>query len=345
MRVGIHLSDVRADLPAATQFADIRRLVEAAQKAGCTDFCLGQHFLYGDLRWLQPIPLLARLAADVEPHVRLISNIVIAPLYHPVLLAEEIATLDVVTEGRYVFGVGLGYRAEEFEALGVPYKQRAPRLDEMLDLLPLLWTQDEVTYEGRFWQLRDVRPHLRPVQTPHPPIWVGGVAIAGARRAGRLGDGYVTNPEAEPHEIRERLEAVRDGFAARGRPMTPQPLRRNVMLGRSVEDAVERYLAVSRDRYLAYTQRGLDVYGEADVDEHFTDLVRRHALLGTSEQVIAQVQSLARAFPIEPLLLRPQWPSMSADDAIALVRDLGREVIPALRAIEPRADLPDLPAE
>jgi hypothetical protein len=115
------------------------------------------------------------------------------------------------------------------------------------------------------------------------------------------------------------------------------------MLGRSVEDAVERYLAVSRDRYLAYTQRGLDVYGEADVDEHFTDLVRRHALLGTSEQVIAQVQSLVRAFPIEPLLLRPQWPSMSADDAIALVRDLGREVIPALREIEPRADLPDLP--
>jgi alkanesulfonate monooxygenase SsuD/methylene tetrahydromethanopterin reductase-like flavin-dependent oxidoreductase (luciferase family) len=341
MRVGIHFSDVRADIPASTQFADLRRLVEAAQRNGFTDFCLGQHFLYGDLRWLQPVPLLARLAADVDADVRLISNIVIAPLYHPVLLAEEIATLDVVTEGRYVFGVGLGYRKEEFEALGIPYKERAPRLDEMLELLPLLWTQDEVTFEGRFWQLRDVRPHLRPVQDPHPPIWVGGVAIAGARRAGRLGDGYLTNPEAEPHEIRERLQAVQDGFAERGKPMTPQPLRRNVMLGRSVDDATQRYLAVSRDRYLAYTQRGLDVYGSADVGEQFANLVQRHALLGTPEQIIAQVQWLARTFPIQPLLLRPQWPSMNADDAIALVNDLGREVIPALREIEPRTSLPE----
>ena len=104
--------------------------------------------------------------------------------------------------------------------------------------------------------------------------------------------------------------------------------------------------AVSRDRYLAYTQRGLDVYGEADVDEHFTDLVRRHALLGTSDQVIAQGAAPFPRVPHRgPLLLRPQWPSMSADDAIALVRDLGREVIPALREIEPERDLPDPPAE
>jgi alkanesulfonate monooxygenase SsuD/methylene tetrahydromethanopterin reductase-like flavin-dependent oxidoreductase (luciferase family) len=203
MRVGVHLSDVPADVPAAHQFTDIRRLVEAAQATGFTDVSIGQHFLYGDIRWLQPVPLLARLAGDVGPDVRLISNIVIAPLYHPVLLAEEIATLDIVTEGRYVFGVGLGYRPEEFDAFGIPAKERASRLDEMLELLPQLWTQDEVSFEGRFWRLQNVRPHLRPVQVPHPPIWVGGVALAGARRAGRLGDGYLTNPEAEPAEIRE----------------------------------------------------------------------------------------------------------------------------------------------
>jgi alkanesulfonate monooxygenase SsuD/methylene tetrahydromethanopterin reductase-like flavin-dependent oxidoreductase (luciferase family) len=341
VRVGIHLSDIPAGVPATQQFADIRRLVEAAQRSGFTAFSLGQHFLYGDIRWLQPVPLLARLAADVEPDVRLISNILIAPLYHPVLLAEEIATLDVVTEGRYVLGVGLGYRPEEFDALGVPHKERAARLDELLELLPLLWTKDEVTFEGRFWQLRDVRPHLRPIQVPHPPIWVGGVTVAGARRAGRLGDGYLTNPEAEPPEIRERLQAVRDGFAARGRPMTPQPLRRNIMLGRSIEDAVERYLAVSLDRYVAYAQRGLDVYRDADLSREFAAMVQRHALLGTPDAVIEQVTRLAELFPIDPLLLRPQWPSMSTDDAIALVNVLGRDVVPALREIQPRTDLPD----
>ncbi len=123
--------------------------------------------------------------------------------------------------------------------------------------------------------------------------------------------------------------------------MTPQPLRRNIMLGHSTEDAVERYLAVSRDRYLAYSQRGLDVYRDADLSREFGATVQRHALLGTPAAVIEQVTRLARMFPIDPLLLRPQWPSMSADDALALVADLGREVIPALREIEPRTDLAD----
>ena len=99
------------------------RIAEAAQENDFTYIAIGQHFLYGDLRWLQPVPLLARLAAEVAPHVRLVTQIMIAPLYHPVLLAEEIATLDVVTEGRLVFGVGLGYRPEEFDYLGVPFRR------------------------------------------------------------------------------------------------------------------------------------------------------------------------------------------------------------------------------
>jgi alkanesulfonate monooxygenase SsuD/methylene tetrahydromethanopterin reductase-like flavin-dependent oxidoreductase (luciferase family) len=232
MRIGIHLSDIPATTPAATHFRDIRRIAEAAQRNGFSLISLGQHFLYGDLRWLQPIPLLARLAADVDPHVRLLTNILIAPLYHPVLLAEEFATLDVVTEGRVVIGLGLGYRADEFTALGVPHKERAARLDEMIGLMKRLWTEDEVSHDGRFWHLDSVRPHIRPVQQPHPPIWVGGVALAGARRAGRLGDGYIANPEAEPADIRERLLAVQAEMALRGRAMPPQPLRRNVMLAR-----------------------------------------------------------------------------------------------------------------
>ncbi len=218
VQVGVLLSDIPTSVSPAQQFRDVLRIVDAAQSNDFTYIAIGQHFLYGDLRWLQPVPLLARLAAEVDPHIRLVTQILIAPLYHPVLLAEEIATLDVVTEGRLVFGVGLGYRPEEFGFLDVPFAERAARMDESLVLMKKLWTEDEVHFHGRFWNLEGVTPHLRPVQSPHPPIWIGGHSLAGARRAGRLGDGYACPPETPAAEAAERYEAVRDGFAARGKP-------------------------------------------------------------------------------------------------------------------------------
>jgi alkanesulfonate monooxygenase SsuD/methylene tetrahydromethanopterin reductase-like flavin-dependent oxidoreductase (luciferase family) len=174
VQVGLLLSDVPRSVSPSDQFKDVLRIVDAAQRNGFTYIAIGQHFLYGDLRWLQPVPLLARLAAEVDPHIRLVTQILIAPLYHPVMLAEEIATLDVVTEGRLIFGAGLGYRPEEFDYLGVPYKERAGRFDESLELMTRLWTEETVTFHGKYWTLDDVHPHLFPVQQPHPPIWIGG---------------------------------------------------------------------------------------------------------------------------------------------------------------------------
>src|SRR3954469_12728829 len=155
-QIGLLLSDVPASVPPQQQFSDLQRIVAAAQRNGFTYIAIGQHFLYGDLRWLQPVPLLARLAAEVDQHIRLVTQILIAPLYHPVLLAEEIATLDVVTEGRLVFGAGLGYRPEEFDYFGIPFKQRAGRFNESLELMKKLWTQETVNHEGKYWQLEDV---------------------------------------------------------------------------------------------------------------------------------------------------------------------------------------------
>jgi alkanesulfonate monooxygenase SsuD/methylene tetrahydromethanopterin reductase-like flavin-dependent oxidoreductase (luciferase family) len=332
--VGMLLSDVPTSVSPAQQFDDVRRIVDAAQRNGMTYIAIGQHFLYGDLRWLQPVPLLARLAADCDPQTRLATQIMIAPLYHPVMLAEELATLDVVTEGRLVFGAGIGYRPEEFEYLGVPFKERAARTDEILELLVKLWTQDEVTHSGRFWQLEGVRPHLKPVQSPHPPIWVGAQSVAGARRAGRLGDAFPVTPEATFDEIEERFAAVREGFAARGKPFGPQPVRRNVLVAGSREEAIVEYARVSKGKYLSYAQKGMKHAGSAaDLDADFVASVTQHAVLGTDAEVVAQLTELCTRFPVDPLLLRPQWPSMTADETIAAIERLGKEVVPAIRAL------------
>ena len=91
-----------------------------------------QHFVFPDSRWLQPVPLLARLAAEVDPDVRLVTTVMIAPVYPPVLLAEELATLDIVSEGRLIVGLGAGYMREEYAAFGVPFEERFARLEECI---------------------------------------------------------------------------------------------------------------------------------------------------------------------------------------------------------------------
>jgi alkanesulfonate monooxygenase SsuD/methylene tetrahydromethanopterin reductase-like flavin-dependent oxidoreductase (luciferase family) len=258
-----------------------------------------------------------------------------------VLLAEELATLDVVTEGRLVWGCGLGYRPEEFGHLDVPFAQRAGRFDELLELLPRLWTEDEVTHQGKYWQLDAVRPHLRPVQEPHPPIWVGAQAMAGVRRAARLGDGYACSPETPMHEIAERHQVVMEGFAERGKPFTTQPLRRNGIVADTREEARAEFARVAQGRYVAYARTGFDAMDLGELEREFLDTVADHAVIGTPDEVVAQLTDYATRLPVDPIIWRPGWPSMAADEVVAAIRRMGRDVVPAILEVEPRTTIAD----
>ena len=127
MEVGVILGDQWTSVPPREHLRGLLAQVEAAQRNGVTLLTLGQHFVYPDVRWLQPVPTLARISAELDPDVRIATTIVIVPLYHPIALAEELATLDIVSDGRLVVGAGLGYRAEEFTLLGVEMKERVAR--------------------------------------------------------------------------------------------------------------------------------------------------------------------------------------------------------------------------
>jgi alkanesulfonate monooxygenase SsuD/methylene tetrahydromethanopterin reductase-like flavin-dependent oxidoreductase (luciferase family) len=339
MQFGILLSDVPSSTSPREQLRDLFRITEAAQRNGFRYICIGQHFLYGDLRWLQPVPLLARLAAEVDPDVRLVTTVIIAPLYHPVVLAEEVATLDIVTEGRLIFGVGLGYRSDEFDQLGVPYRQRAARLDESIALMKELWTKAEVTFQGHFWQLKDVHPHIQPYQTPHPPLWVGGHSDRGARRAGRFGDAYPVPPEATEQQMASRFAIVREEFSHRGKSFGPQPVRRNVLVGKDHDDALREFARVAQGRYVAYAQRGLDLYTEDQLRDDFLAATASHAVVGSADEVIDGLRGLVSRLPIDPLILKPQWPTMTGDEAVATLDTLGTTVVAALRDHPPLPDL------
>ena len=122
-----------------------------------------------------------------------------------------------------------------------------------------LWTEETVTFHGKYWTLEDVHPHLFPVQKPHPPIWIGAHAIPGVRRAAKYGDAYACPPETPKDEVARRYAIVRDGFEARGKTFGPQPLRRNILVADTREEAMVEYARVAQGRYLTYAPKGLDV--------------------------------------------------------------------------------------
>jgi probable F420-dependent oxidoreductase len=135
-----------------------------------------------------PLAWLAYVAA-LTTTVRLATGILILPQRSPVILAKEVATLDSLSGGRVTLGVGIGWLREEFEAIGVPFSERAARTDEAIRALRALWSNDE-TFEGRYYSFRDARMFPKPVQSGGVPIVIGGHTNASARRAGRLADGF-----------------------------------------------------------------------------------------------------------------------------------------------------------
>ena len=334
MEFGILMGDQPVDTSPAEHLDLMLRKVEAAQKAGFKYLTMGQHFLYDGYRWLQPIPLLARLAAELDGDVRLGSSIIIGPLYHPVILAEELATLDIITRGRLVVGIGTGYLPTEYENLGVPFKERYGRLVEMLELIPLLWSQDRVTFHGKYWQLEDVPTHIRPIQQPRPPIWLGAMKEAGVRRAARIADAWTITPQQSIDEVTQLIRAYAEERIANGLPLTPLPLRRELMIGADLDDALAKFASVARGKYEAYVGRGMNLLSESDVREEFARTVQDHVILGSAEECRRQIRDIAARLPIGPLIIRPHWPLMDAEQTEAYLEEVGREIVQPLASLE-----------
>ena len=123
--------------------------------------------------WLEPVSLLSALAG-VTRTIRLGTLVLVLPFRDPVAFAKEWATLDVLSRGRSILGVGVGWNKEEFAALRIPHEERGRRMNEMLEAITALWAGDDVSYEGRYYRFEHLTIEPKPAQLPHPPIWIGG---------------------------------------------------------------------------------------------------------------------------------------------------------------------------
>jgi probable F420-dependent oxidoreductase len=148
-----------------------------------------------------PFTTLAWIAGFTD-NIELGTTVAILPYRHPLLTARMAANVDQISGGRFIFGVGAGWAKQEFDALGIPFNRRGAITDEYLEVIKACWTEDVVSYQGRFVSFKDVQTEPRPRRSPQPPIWVGGSSEGALRRAVRYGDAW--------HPIRARMDWLRD---------------------------------------------------------------------------------------------------------------------------------------
>ncbi len=336
MRLGLVITPVydRGTDP-LVHVAEHEQAVARAGELGFSTVFVGQHFLGSELRFYQPVPYLAHLA-HFAPGVRVATGIALLALINPVEAAEQVATLDVVTRGRAVFGVGLGYSDRELAAFGVERRTRVARFTEAVRLVRLLWSGEEVDFDGSYFQVQAARPAVLPLQRPGPPVWLGGQAEPAVRRAAREADAWYAAPFVRDADLRPLREAFLDERARHGLPLDGEfPLRRDIVIAGSVAGARRLALERSRSRYATYARWGLDAgpggtaagtgYSALDAEE-----IDQRFILGPPQACAEQIAELRDRTGLTELVIKVHWPGLPHQAAMEQLELFGAEVMPYL---------------
>jgi probable F420-dependent oxidoreductase len=318
-------------LQAGGDFEETIRECERAEAAGFDSVWLGEHH---NSPLLYPAPLVSLAAIASRTHrLRLGTAVLLLPLYQPLRVAEEAAMVDVISGGRLILGVGVGYAPEEFAAFGIPLEERGSRMDEAIPLLRRLWSEETITHHGRHYHVTNATVAPRPVQRAGPPIWFAGWAPAAIRRAGRLGDAWLGGPSARLDELATCVHQYR---AAREQ------------IGRDPDGgdvALLRYVFVAESLEVAHAMAGAPFIrsfeqtyfrwphpvvrrpaGELTIER----LAQDRIILGDPTSCIQQIRRFQQTLGLSHLICRVSVAGITREAARVSLDRFTREVMPAV---------------
>ncbi|MGE5222978.1 MAG: LLM class flavin-dependent oxidoreductase [Omnitrophica WOR_2 bacterium] len=316
-------------------YQEFKEEVLLGESLGFDSVWLEEHHGVKDHYWPSPLAPLAGITACTE-RMMIGTNILILPFYHPVRIAEDAALLQIMSAGRFILGTAIGYKPDEFALYGVPMEKRGARFEEAVKLIKALWTQEEVDFTGKFYQVEKLKIEPRPV--PPPPVWIGGWGDLALERAASVGDAWIPGPTANLEKLLSAQAIYHHNLRSAqidpaGRPV---PLTREVVIAETDELAwkmAEKHLLINyRDEYGGGKWKH-PLIGQEDATpvSDLEAVSRDRFLVGAPETIIRQIQKYQEAFGVDHLICRLFFPGIPHDFILRELRLLAAQVIPVFR--------------
>ncbi|HME94637.1 MAG TPA: LLM class flavin-dependent oxidoreductase [Methylomirabilota bacterium] len=311
-------------------YRDALEEVVRAEDLGFDSVWMEEHHSVTNHYWPSPLPVLAGFATRTS-RMRLGTDILVAPFYHPVRLAEDTAMLDVMSGGRFVLGVAIGYKPDEFALYGVELEKRGARFEEQLAIMSGLWTQESVSFAGTYYRV-DGRLEPKPLTRPHPPVWIGGWGDITLRRAATLADNWVPGPTADLARLlagKQRFIADRRA-AGRTDALTEWPLTRDVIIAdtdREARELAEKHIMISYRKEYAGGWR--HPFIDASIATDLDALMKDRFLIGGPDQVVRALKPFVSEYGMTHLICRVFFPGMPHRHIMRELELIAKEVRPA----------------
>jgi probable F420-dependent oxidoreductase len=311
-------------------YRDALEEVVRAEDLGFDSVWMEEHHSVVDHYWPSPLLVLGGFATRTS-RVTLGTDILVAPFYHPVRLAEDTALLDVMSGGRAVLGVAIGYKPDEFALYGADLAKRGARFEEQLAVVKGLWTQETFSFRGTYYQVEG-RLEPRPLTTPHPPIWIGGWGELTLQRAATLADNWIPGPTADLARLvtgKQRFLANRHA-AGLAEPVREWPLTRDVIIADTDREAralAERHIMVSYRK--EYAGGWKHPFIDASIATDLDTVKKDRFLIGSPDQVIKDLRPFVEQYGMTHLICRLFFPGMPHRHIMRELELIAREVRPA----------------
>jgi alkanesulfonate monooxygenase SsuD/methylene tetrahydromethanopterin reductase-like flavin-dependent oxidoreductase (luciferase family) len=307
-----------------------------AEALGFTSSFLVEHHFTGWNQVSSTLMLLVALAMRSKT-LRLGSAVMVLPWHNPVLLAEQAATLDLISSGRFDFGIGKGYRHSEFNGFQIAPEEAEARFDEAVEVMRRAFTtRERFSHRGRFWHFEDIVVEPPPAQQPHPPFWVAAGSANSIRRAAARGFNLILDQYASPEQIAERIGIYKAERKQHGLAFDPM----QVVVARQLyvaKDEADKQAALVRQA--AYTKRTVDVSRMPESKQPGSHVLayadrpggtEENALYGTPDEICAKLEALQDA--------GAQYVLLTIAGGIAQLRRAARDVMPTFARSAPAAD-------
>ena len=313
--------------------------VRLAEKNGFESAMVCEHHFTAHGYYPSPIIICAAFAAATK-RIKIGTGVLLLPLYHPVHVAEDAATVDVISGGRMILGVGQGYRDQEFDGFQVSLKERGPRLEEGVEIIRRLWTENDVSHKGRFYEFKETTLTPKPHQKPHPPIWVAAKSESAVRRAARIGDAFFSDPVTPIKILKKRYSVFKDALKNSGREFESleRPMFKEAYLAKDDDTAREEFMPHILNIYGDYykwghlqDEEGKNVLPEETSYDQFVEELQKRFIMGGPDTFIGEVERHMKDLEVTQLILRMHPPDMPHEKVMNSIGMIGGKIIPYFR--------------